>query len=165
MNFLSEVFPELDRKSEMSNFSPRENRSLKISRRKYGREILPLKSPFEREKRYSPFKISLGEIEGRIIFQNHPWEERKYFLGRIQNLPSKFKIEINVIWPLVIGRSLYSIYLTSIWSILYDWFIQLSISDGYGTYNYQGWKYIWTKIRAWKFKSSFFLGFKFWNHT
>ena len=56
-----------------------------------------MKSPFEREKRYSPFKISLGEIEGRIIFQNLPLEERKYFLGRIQNLPSKFEIKMNAI--------------------------------------------------------------------
>ena len=87
-------------KSGMSNFSPRENRFYEISLREHGREILPSKSPYGREKRHSPFKISLGEFEGRISFQNLPSEERKYFLGRIWNLPWKFKIEINVFWPL-----------------------------------------------------------------
>ena len=87
-------------KPGMSNFSPRENRFYEISLREHGREILPSKSPNGREKRHSPFKISLGEFEGRISFQNLPSEERKYFLGRIWNLPWKFNIEINVFWPL-----------------------------------------------------------------
>ena len=67
----------------MSNFSPRENRFYEISLREHGREILPSKSPNGREKRHSPFKISLGKFKGRISFQNLPSEERKYFPGRI----------------------------------------------------------------------------------
>ena len=75
----------------MSNFFPRENRFYEISLRECGREILPSKSPDGREKRHSPFKIS---------FQNLLLEERKYFLGRILNLPSKLKNEINFFWLL-----------------------------------------------------------------
>ena len=89
----------------MSNFSPRENRIYEISLRECGREILPSKSPNGREKRHSPFKISLGEFKGRISFQNLPFEERKYFLGWILNLPSNFKIEINAFWPLEVNMA------------------------------------------------------------
>ena len=103
----------------MSNFSPRENRFYEISLRECGREILPSKSPNGREKRHSPLKISLGEFKGRISLQNLPSEERKYFLGRILNLPSKFKIE----------KTLFD-RLRSIWPILYGIFIKFLISDG-----------------------------------
>ena len=89
--------------SYMFNFSPRENRFLEMSLKRFGRKILSSKSPFEREKRHSPFEISHGEIVGRILFHNLPSDERKCFLGRIRNLSSKLKIEMYAIWPLEVN--------------------------------------------------------------
>ena len=54
---------------------------------KNGREILPSKSPLKIRKGDSPFKISLWKMEGRFSLINLPSEGRKYFLGRIENLP------------------------------------------------------------------------------
>ena len=109
----------------MSNFSPRENRFYEISLRECGREILPSKSPNGREKRHSPFKISLGEFKGRFSFQNLLLEERKYFLGRILNLPSKLKNEINFFWLLEVKMAhiIWDIYqiIDIWWAIIGTW--------------------------------------------
>ena len=79
-------------------FSPR---NLQMKGRK---NIFPLKSPLENSK--------------RISYQILPSEERKYFLGRILNLPSKFKIEINAFWPLEVNMDhiIWNIYqIIDIW--------------------------------------------------
>ena len=115
----------------MSNFSPRENWFYEISLRESGSEILPSKSPNGREKRHSPFKISLGEFKGRFSFQNLPLEERKYFLGRILNLPSKFKNEMNAFWLLEVKMAhiIWDIYqIIDIWCAIIGTLLGFKIS-------------------------------------